>query len=111
MNYMHVLNGDAFGLIVWENWIDVDDPTPLWEQVDRNYGHGGGWRDFDGFEILAGSGDEPFSMQYPDDPPYTERGRITRGHDNVTGPEYLMSMGHGWMLWVHGDTHKVARID
>jgi hypothetical protein len=25
-------------------WIREDDPDPAWKQIDKNYGHGGGWR-------------------------------------------------------------------
>lgn len=100
-------NLHAFGLIV--QFLEPSDITPMWKQIDRNYQHGGGWRDFDGFEV-GQRGDE-FTLTYDGDPPYEERGRITF-RDTVTDEEELLVIfDSAWVLWKKGDEHKIARID
>lgn len=79
--------------------------TPMWREVDLNYAHGGGWRDFDGFKVSEVEG--TYQLEYAGDPPLPERGRITRG------TEVLAIFDHAWCLWADtesGET-KVARID
>ena len=44
-------------------WVDASD-TSMCDQINDNYGHGGGWRDFDGFDVNPLSGD----MHFPGDP-------------------------------------------
>lgn len=41
-------------------------------QLHNAYLHGGGWRDFHGFEVFNTDSDEPLDwyIQYPEDPPY-----------------------------------------
>ena len=77
---------------------------PLWQQVHEGYTHGGGWNDFDGFEVTQDD-DGKYMMQYPGDPAYIERDRI------VVGDEMLVLFDYSWVLWVKGDEQKVARID
>lgn len=60
-----------------EYWIDLNDQREPHEQIDANYQHGGGWRDFDQKKWrVTKSGwmmhDERYapSIQYPGDPTY-----------------------------------------
>lgn len=46
-------------------FLDEDDPRPAREQLDSNYGHGGGFRPQAGFEMMP-NGD----LTYPGDPPF-----------------------------------------
>lgn len=80
--------------------------TPMWQEVDLNYAHGGGWRDFEGFTVSQTENDT-YQLEYAGDPPLPELGRITRG------TEVLAIFDHAWCLWADtesGET-KVARID
>lgn len=98
-----IINLDAFGLI--PSFItSLDDP--LWEQIDHGYTHGG-WRDFDGFKVLSGGADEPYSIQYTGDPVYEELGRIQ------TDDQVLIMFEHEWVLWQNltSKETKIARID
>src|SRR5215472_4998188 len=45
-------------------FLDVDNPLLAAQQIDRNYGHGGGWTPFDGFILL-----DDLNLKYPGDPP------------------------------------------
>lgn len=42
----------------------TDDSTPLSEQLDANYRHGGGWRHFNGFALYGDN-----TIKYPGDAP------------------------------------------
>jgi len=109
MEYMMVENIDAFGAIVWEDWVQPHDPTPVWEQVHHRYAHGGGWCDFEGFEVLQGDYINRYVIQYPEDPPYHEIGRLERGIGAER--ELLIAFPHGWMMWSKAGERKFARID
>lgn len=95
-------NLDAFGFIPM--MLSPTNMTPMWKQVDQGYAHGGGWNDFDGFEVSTDD-EGKYMLTYPGDPAYHERGRI------VFGDEMLVIFDYSWVLWVHGDEHKIARID
>lgn len=104
------LRGDivAWGLIL--DMLDPIDPMPLWEQIHANYAHGGGWHDFEGFEVAQGDADgTEYVIKYAGDPAYTEVSRIQRGN------EQLVLFHHSWVLWTNGTEHdnvtKIARID
>ena len=96
-------NLNAWGMIL--GWIDPNDNTPMWEQIDRNYAHGGGWNDFDGFRVVAGDKDTPYVIQYPGDPVHTEVSRI------MLDDEILVIFNYSWVLWSDGTDTKIARID
>jgi hypothetical protein len=53
---------EYLGLI--PEFLSVYDPRPAKEQINENYQHGGGWRDFKGFTVNPDN-----SLQYPGDPP------------------------------------------
>jgi len=102
---MFAINIEAFGMI--PHWIDRYQEDPLWFQVHEGYAHGGGWRDFEGFEVLQGDAETPYEIQYPEDPVYEEIGRIQ------TEQEVLVMFPNSWVLWQNlkdGNT-KIARID
>lgn len=44
------------------SWLDEQNPEDAVTQLDRAYGHGGGWKDFEGF------GHETGKLTYPGDP-------------------------------------------
>jgi hypothetical protein len=46
------------------SFISEDNPLPAKDQFDKNYGHGGGWRNQIGF-----STDDDNTLYYPGDPP------------------------------------------
>lgn len=94
---------DAWGYI--PNMISDDDRT-LKQMVHDGYSHGGGWRDFEGFEIRRTSQGK-YILSYPGDPEYHERGRIER---SSTG-EKLVIFPYSWVLWIKGDEQSIARID
>lgn len=56
-------------LFLWES-----DERPAREQFHDRYAHGGGWRPFEGFEVLRGGE----AIQYPGDPelPLLAEGRL-----------------------------------
>lgn len=105
MTEINAINANAFGFIQF--WLSAEDETPFWEQVHKEYGHGGGWKDFEGFKVLSGSLDEPFMIQYPADPICMEMGRIWRDG------EMLVMFQHAWVLWwdMVNNTTKIARLD
>lgn len=48
-------------------FFDENDPRPAREQIDDNYGHGGGWHSVQGFEMLPSgklscSGNPPIQL-------------------------------------------------
>lgn len=47
-------------------FLSTDDPDDAVTQLDKHYGHGGGWHDFSGFTFNDGA--EP-TLTYPGDPP------------------------------------------
>lgn len=99
MKIMEIDNWPAWGYI--PNFLDIDNPAPLWEQVDKCYV--GGWRDFDGFTVEFE--DHVFSLHYPGDPPLYELGRIVRDD------EVMVIFDYAWVMWQRGDETKIARID
>ena len=69
-------------------------------QLNANYAHGGGWRDFEGFSLV---GDE---LHYPGDPPTL---KLSEG--KLRG-ERILVFEYGWVAVVQPDnTFRVARMD
>lgn len=48
-------------------WLSEQDPRPAREQLHSAYGHGGGWRPFEGFTMA--SKEDLYWLLYPGDPP------------------------------------------
>lgn len=92
----------AWGMI--PAFVSPVNDMPMWQQVHHNYMHGGGWNDFDGFEVRQDDNGR-YEIEYPGDPVYFERSRIT------IGDEMLVLFNYSWILWVRGDEQKIARID
>jgi len=87
------------------DWLDPHDPTPAKEQIDRNYQHGGGWRDFPGFTVKGGDGNK-FTLHYPGDPPQREISRL------YFGEELVVLFEHSIVMIVQADgSHVIAHID
>jgi len=102
---MRFTNIEAWGFI--PEMLSDTNPKPLWEQIDDNYAHGGGWVDFDGFKILSGGESEPFVIQYSGDPKSYEIGRA------FSEKECLALFEYSFVLWRNLETGetKIARID
>lgn len=100
-----ITNAETWGFV--PTMLDVDADMPLWEQVHNNYSHGGGWNDFNGFDVVQDDRQQ-YLIKYPGDPVYHERGRIEREQD------MLIIFDYSWVMWVDKTDptkHKIARID
>ena len=93
---------EAWGFI--PHMLNPTSDKPLWEQIHDNYAHGGGWNDFDKFD-LSQTDKGTYMLTYPGDPAYVERDRMR------IGDEALVLFDHSWIMWIKGDEVKVARID
>jgi hypothetical protein len=86
------------------------DPRPAIEQFNDNYAHGGGWHDFNGFELhdwnpLTHAVGDAY-LSYPGDPPYPELARCVL-HD-----ELVIVFAHAWVAVARKDeTYRIARLD
>jgi hypothetical protein len=87
------------------HFLSPHSEQPLWEQIHNNYSHGGGWNDFDKFEVTKDADTGKYTLTYPGDPAYVERDRLTMGD------EVLVLFDYSWILWTDGTDTKVARID
>ena len=63
-------------------WVTPAASPSMVDEIHNNYGHGGGWRDFEGFTVDRSTG----AMMYPDDP--------------VQYPIAQM-VGHSEVLWLY----------
>jgi len=82
-------------------FLDENDPRPAKEQLDSNYGHGGGWRSQPGFTMLP-NGD----LKYPGDPPFAMLAE-TQLRDEV-----IRVYNYAWVAIVQPDgTFEVCRMD
>lgn len=107
--------GDMYLLGLIPAMLSPHDPRPAVEQLHEGYAHGGGWHDFEGFVVTELLGNGPpglYSIKYPGDPAYKERGRITLVNA-VTGiTEKIVVFDHGWVMVVQPDgKHRIARMD
>jgi hypothetical protein len=83
-------------------FLSEDDPRPAREQLDSNYGHGGGWDSFPGFTMLPDG-----NLQYPDDPPVIALAETTL-HDS----EIVRFYNHSWVAIIQPDgTFDISRMD
>lgn len=87
------------------SFVSQDDPRPLKEQIHTAYAHGGGWNDFEGFELKKNDNGW-YSLCYPDDPPMKEMARI------VIRDETLSIFEFSWVAIIQKDmSFCVAMID
>jgi hypothetical protein len=100
----HAHGRNALGFI--PAMLDDNDPRPAREQLDANYQHGGGWRKFNGFEMLP-----DYSIKYPEDPPLPVLAEAVL-HTNTDKPETIRLYTHGWVAIVQKDgSYEIARMD
>lgn len=93
-------------------WIDPTAEMSAVDQIDQNYGHGGGWQDFEGFVVNPLSG----VMSYPGDPAQKPIAMI-----HTDWNEVVWMYHHGWVTVLDygptgGDEYaapkiRTARID
>lgn len=101
-------NLHLFGMI--PHMLNPASDEPMWQQIHRGYSHGGGWRDFEGFDVSKAP-DNKYRLHFPGDPAYDEIGRIR------FGSQMIVLFQYDWVLWmslnIDGDMveYKVARID
>lgn len=97
-------NMEAAGFI--PQFLDENNPRSAVEQIDTAYQHGGGWRDFKGFELVFGYDGAPYSLRYPGDPPMRELSRAT------LRKEKLVLFDCSWLAVIQADgSFRVARLD
>jgi hypothetical protein len=74
-------------------------------QLDRNYAHGGGWHEFEGFKLVGADTDAP-ELHYPGDPPTEAVARW------VLRDERIILFDHAWVAVVQPDgSFRVSRMD
>ena len=96
-------NMEVVGVI--PHFLSENDSRPAVEQIDAGYQHGGGWRDFEGFELEGGNG-KPYTLAYPGDPLQLELSRAT------LRDETLVLFTSSWFAVIQEDgSHRIARID
>ena len=94
---------EVVGLI--PTFLSEHDPRSAAEQIDENYQHGGGWRHFEGFELIGEKGDK-YSIVYAGDPPMYELSRAT------LRDETLVFFQTSWMAIIQKDgSFEISRID
>jgi hypothetical protein len=100
----HAHDPDEVGFI--PDMLSNDDPRPAREQLDANYQHGGGWRKFDGFEMMP-----DYSIKYPGDEPIPLLA-YTVLHASTDKPEIVRVYRHSWVMILQADgSYEIARMD
>ena len=85
------------------HWLSTESDEGAVEQIHLNYGHGGGWQDFEGFTMAKDGSDD---LLYRGDPPTRKLAEMEVGNERVIVYEY------GWVAVVQPDrSFRVARID
>lgn len=98
------LSGHIGYLGIIPTMLSPHDTRSMIHQLHDGYAHGGGWHPFVGFEVQKRG--EVYVLQYPDDPPYIERARIT-----MNG-ETLCAFDSAWVMVIDKDgAHHIARMD
>jgi hypothetical protein len=95
---------DPFDLVGYTpTFLDPSDPDDAVAQLHKNYAHGGGWHEFEGFTFV--DGDEP-KLMYPGDPP-TLPVAWWQLRD-----ERIILFDHAWVAVVQPDgSFRVSRMD
>lgn len=91
---------DHLGLI--PEFLAADDPRPAREQFNENYAHGGGWRPFKGFTVLAGGR----AIEYPGDP-----ARPALAMTMLHGETIMVYTGAWVAIFKQDGTVEIARMD
>ena len=88
-------------------FLDADNPKPAATQIDANYGHGGGWRPFNGFKL-----EEDGALKYPGDPPTRLLYKTMLPASDDRPIEYIFFYQHSWLRVAHDDGWwEVSRLD
>lgn len=83
------------------SFLSERDPNSAANQIDKNYGHGGGWRSFKGLKHLGG-----IKLQYPGDPPLIPIAQT------MLRDEKIVFYNGAWVAIFQSDgTFDVARVD
>jgi len=82
-------------------FLNENDPDPAWRQIDKNYGHGGGWNPQNGFRMTASR-----SLLYPGDPPMVALAVAQLREEKI----YVYDYGYVAILQPDG-LYEVARVD
>lgn len=108
MSIVSYENLHLFGMI--PHMLQPASDEPMWKQIHRGYGHGGGWNDYNGFTVHKNE-DGKYRLSHAGDPDLHEIGRIR------FGSQMIVLFDYAWVLWmslnIDGDMveHKIARID
>lgn len=87
------------------SFISEHDSADAVTQLDRNYAHGGGWHDFDGFELVNMDYGQ-YGLKYPGDPIFVEQAR-TQLRD-----ETIVLFQGSWVAVIQPDGRfRVSRMD
>jgi hypothetical protein len=91
------------GLGFIPTFISAHDPRPVKEQIDANYGHGGGWRKSDSFTMGQ---DMELISKYPEDPDLFPLAKAQVRDEDIYFYDYA------WTAIVQPDgSFEVARLD
>lgn len=90
---------DLLGAI--PSFLDADDPDPAAKQLDKHYGHGGGWRPSAGWTI-----DEKGVARYPGDP------ALKPLFASVLRDEVILVYLYGYVAVIQPDqSFEICRMD
>ena len=82
-------------------FLNLDNPLLAAQQIDRAYGHGGGWNHFPGFTLLPNN-----NIKYPGDP----ETRLI--YKTSMRDELIFFYEHSWLRIEQPDkTWQISRID
>lgn len=83
------------------SYLNEDDPRPAREQFHAHYGHGGGWRPFEGHTLTPSR-----MLTYPGDPPLPPLASLQ------FRDELIIVHPYSWVTIVQKDgTYETARMD
>lgn len=89
------------------SFLSLQDSRSAREQINENYAHGGGWREFVGF-VAGGEWEDPqnFTLNYPNDQPVRAKAYCKFRE------ELVILFDYDWCAIVQRDgTCEVARLD
>ncbi len=96
--------GDIYAAGIIPQMLRDGAPLTALEQLDQGYAHGGGWQEFDGFDVTD-NGDS-VTLRYPGDPPYHSVARVT-----INGSRVFV-LPYAWVCVItQGGVPHVARMD
>ena len=98
--YLHPRAHDLLGYI--PQFLSLDDPRCTKEQLNENYGHGGGWRPMEGWTL------NPVNhlLKYPGDPAMAPVA-IAQLRQEV-----VIMYPHAWVVILQQDgSFEIARLD